>query len=143
VSESSYCIGVNLSAGLHEYMQDSATEIVCIENTVLMKTFIPEITLSETEQDVLVITNGLRAFDTTRTAQKMGPPTILRCCGNVFTELLPNSDRGMHRHTRLTVLLLMHLFGAAFTEPLLRNERRDTLTEPLPSNARGNTRMDT
>jgi hypothetical protein len=50
------------------------------------------------EQEVLEITNRLLSFDTTRTVQKT-PPTILRCRGNVFTELLPSNDRGIHRQT--------------------------------------------
>jgi hypothetical protein len=31
-------------------------------------------------------------FDTTRTAKKMTPPTILPCSENVFTEPLPSND---------------------------------------------------
>jgi hypothetical protein len=38
----------------------------------------------------------LLSFDATGIAQKTAPPTILRCRGNVFTELLPSNDRGIH-----------------------------------------------
>jgi hypothetical protein len=44
--------------------------------------------------------NRLFSFDTTRTAQKTTPQTVLRCRGNVFTELLPSNDRGIHRLLR-------------------------------------------
>jgi hypothetical protein len=37
-------------------------------------------------------TDRLLSFDTTRTAKKMTPPTVLRCRGNVFTDLLPLSE---------------------------------------------------
>jgi hypothetical protein len=39
------------------------------------------------------------SFDTRRTTQKTTPPTILRCRGNVFTELIPSNDKGIHRPT--------------------------------------------
>jgi hypothetical protein len=45
------------------------------------------------EQEVLGRTNCLLSFDTTRTAQKMTHPTLLRCRGNVFTEPLPSNLR--------------------------------------------------
>jgi hypothetical protein len=45
------------------------------------------------QQKVLRRTNRLFSFDTTRTAKKTTPPTILRCNGNVFTEPLPSNDR--------------------------------------------------
>jgi hypothetical protein len=50
------------------------------------------------KKGVLGRTN-LLSSDTTRTAQKTTPPTILRCRGNVFTELLPSNERGIHRPT--------------------------------------------
>jgi hypothetical protein len=43
----------------------------------------------------------LLSFHTTRTAQKTTYPTILHCRGNVFTELLPSNDSGIHRQTLL------------------------------------------
>jgi hypothetical protein len=47
------------------------------------------------------------------------PSTILRYRGNVFTELLPSNDGGIHRqahrHTRPTMLLLLRVFVAAET----------------------------
>jgi hypothetical protein len=66
----------------------------------------------------------------------------------MFTELLPNNYKGIHRqthrHTRPTVLLMLHVFitmeasllslclatkgGIHFTEPLHSNDRRDTHT---------------
>jgi hypothetical protein len=64
----------------------------------------------------------------TRITQKMTPPTIRRCRGNVFTELLPINDRGIHRQNhrlffdktrtaqemkRQTIYLLLRLFVAA------------------------------
>jgi hypothetical protein len=46
-------------------------------------------------------------------------PTILRCCGNIFTELLPRNDKGLqgqtHRYTRPTILLLLCVFVATGT----------------------------
>jgi hypothetical protein len=50
-----------------------------------------------TKEEVLGRTNSLISFDTTRTSQRNIPPAILRCCENVFTELLPRNDRGIHR----------------------------------------------
>jgi hypothetical protein len=77
-------------------------------------------------QDVLVRTNRLLSFESTRTTQETAPPTILRCRGNVFTELLPSNDRGIHRlsfvKTRTayimappTNFLLLRVFVAAGT----------------------------
>jgi hypothetical protein len=42
-------------------------------------------------------------------------PTILHCCGNVFTELLPSNNRGIHRltDTCTTVLIFLRVFFAA------------------------------
>jgi hypothetical protein len=64
----------------------------------------------------------------------MTSSTIFYCHGNVFTELLPSNDGGMHRqthrHKRTTVLLLLRVCvcrGNVFTEPLPNNERRVTL----------------
>jgi hypothetical protein len=53
------------------------------------------------------------------TAQKTMPPTILRCRTNVFTELLPSNNKGIHRKThtltRPTIILLLRVFAAAGT----------------------------
>jgi hypothetical protein len=46
---------------------------------------------------ILGKTNRLLSFDMTWTAKKTTPATIIRCRGNVFTELLPTKDRGIHR----------------------------------------------
>jgi hypothetical protein len=48
-------------------------------------------------QEVPGRTNRLISVDTTRTAQKMTPPTIFRCSGNVFTKLLPSNDRRIYK----------------------------------------------
>jgi hypothetical protein len=50
---------------------------------------------STPKQEVLGRTNRLLSYETTRTPKKTTPPTILRCCGNVFTELLPSNDKGI------------------------------------------------
>jgi hypothetical protein len=44
--------------------------------------------------------------------QKIAPPTIIHCCGNVFTEFLPGNNRGIN-----------------FTEPLPSIDKRDTCTD--------------
>jgi hypothetical protein len=47
--------------------------------------------------------------------------------------------RGIHRHTRRTILLLLRVFVVGwevFTESLPSNEGRDALCEPLPSSDR-------
>jgi hypothetical protein len=78
------------------------------------------------------------------------PPTIRRCRRNVFTEMLPSNDKGIHRethrYTRPSVPLLLPVFVAAgtclprhclatkgvhFTEPLFSSGRRDTPTDRL------------
>jgi hypothetical protein len=52
------------------------------------------------QQEVLGRTNRLLSFDTTKTAKKTTRPTFsycsvcICCCGNVFTEPLPNNDTG-------------------------------------------------
>jgi hypothetical protein len=74
-------------------------------------------------------TNRLLSFDTTRTAQKTTPPTILRVRRNVFTELLPVNDRGLHRQTH------RHKHGNPSTVWGIRR-RGNVFTEPLPSNER-------
>jgi hypothetical protein len=72
-------------------------------------------------------------------------PTILRCCGNAFIELVSNNYGGIYRHTRTTILLLLRVFFAAgtclpnrclpteggihFTEAFCSNDRRDTHTD--------------
>jgi hypothetical protein len=51
------------------------------------------------QQEVLGRINRPLSFDTTQTAQKMTPPTIIRCHGNVFTESLAGNDRRLHIQT--------------------------------------------
>jgi hypothetical protein len=51
-----------------------------------------------TKQEVLRRTN-LLSSDTTRTACKITPPTILRCHENIFTALLPGNGRRRHTQT--------------------------------------------
>jgi hypothetical protein len=106
--------------------------------------------IAECKQDVLGRTNRLLSFDTTWTAQKTMPPTILRCRGNVFTELLSSSDRGIHRqthrHTRPIIILLLRVFIAAGTflpRRCLSMKGGIHFTEPLPSNHRKDTHTDT
>jgi hypothetical protein len=75
-------------------------------------------------------TNSLLSFDKKRVAWKTTRPTILLCRGNVFTELLPTNDRGIHRQihrllfgktrtaqklTRPTALPFLRVFLAAGT----------------------------
>jgi hypothetical protein len=85
------------------------------------------------KQEVLGRTNRLLSFDTTRTAQKMTVPTILRCRGNVFTELLPSNDRGIHGRTNIhesnnySIITSIRCRGNVFTEPLPSNGSMDTL----------------
>jgi hypothetical protein len=103
------------------------------------------------KQEVLGIINRLFSFDTTRTAQKTTPPTILRCRGDVFTELLPSNDRGIHRQThrlsfdktqtaqkmtRPTILLLLHIIvtaGTCLPSRYLPKKGWIHFTERLPS----------
>jgi hypothetical protein len=70
-------------------------------------------------QEVPGKTNRLLSFDMTRTPWKTLPPTILRCRGNIFTELLPSNDKGIHRQshrrTHPTVLILLREFFTAGT----------------------------
>jgi hypothetical protein len=91
----------------------------------------------------------------------MMPPTFLHCCGNVFTELLPSSDRGIHRqnhrltfdNTQITykmmylkILLLLLVFIAAVTclpSPCLKLKGGIHLTELLHCNNRRDTHTDT
>jgi hypothetical protein len=68
------------------------------------------------------------------------------CCGNVFTELLPSNNRGIHKHA--------HSFSSHVTENAENDESNNysiaaciycngnVFTEPLPSNNR-ETRADT
>jgi hypothetical protein len=58
----------------------------------------------------MVRTNRLLSFYTTHTTEKTMPPTILRCRGKVFTELLPSNDRRIHRRTRRDTCLAILLF---------------------------------
>jgi hypothetical protein len=71
------------------------------------------------KQEVLGRTNSLLSFDTTRTACKTTPPTILRCSRNALTELFPSNNKGIyrqiHRHTSPTFLLLLCVLVAAGT----------------------------
>jgi hypothetical protein len=55
---------------------------------------------------MLVRTYRLPCFDTTRAAQKMAPPAILRCRGNVFTKPLLSNDKGIHSSINSSELLL-------------------------------------
>jgi hypothetical protein len=89
------------------------------------------------------------------------PPKILCCYGNVFTELLPTNDRGIHRQThtlsfhntwtakkmmRPVILLLLRIFGAVGTCSLSRclpAKEEIHFTKPLPGNNKGDTRTDT
>jgi hypothetical protein len=43
--------------------------------------------------------NRLLSFETTRTVQKITPPIILLCRGNVFSQLLPGMDTGIRMQT--------------------------------------------
>jgi hypothetical protein len=101
-------------------------------------------------QKILERTNPLLSFQTTRIAQKMAPPTILRCCGNVFTELLLSNDSRIHRqtnrNTRPTILLLLRAFvvvGTCRQSRCLAMNRGMDFTKPLPSNEKRNTHVDT
>jgi hypothetical protein len=49
------------------------------------------------KQEVLGSTSRLFSFYTTWVAYKTPPPTIVRCCRNVFTESLPSNDKGIRR----------------------------------------------
>jgi hypothetical protein len=79
------------------------------------------------KQEALRRTKLVFAFDTTWTEYKTTPPTIVRCRGHFFTELLLSNDTGIHRRThrlsfdktrttqkmtRLIILLLLHVFVA-------------------------------
>jgi hypothetical protein len=97
-------------------------------------------------------TNHLLSFDMTWTAQKMLPPAIFHCCRNVFTELLPRNNRGIHGQTHRpyfdkirtaqkmtcpTIILLLHVFVAMRTclpSCCLTTKGKIHFTEPLPSN---------
>jgi hypothetical protein len=72
---------------------------------------------NELKQEVLGRTDRLHSLDTTRTAKKTTPPTILHCRWNVFIELLPSNDKGIHRptDTRPAILLLLLVFFAVGT----------------------------
>jgi hypothetical protein len=77
-------------------------------------------------------TNGEICCDNaTRTAQRTKSATRLHCRGKAHTELLPNSDKALCRHTdtpkqelcnRCTILSRNNVF----TEPLTSKEIRDT-----------------
>jgi hypothetical protein len=104
------------------------------------------------EQEILGRINRLLSFATRWTTQKTTHSTILRRRGNVFTELLPSNDSGIHRQThrlsfnktrtvqkmsRLTILLLSRVFVAEGTRLLSRclaMKGRIHSTNPLPRN---------
>jgi hypothetical protein len=101
-------------------------------------------------QEVLRRTICPLDFDMIWAAQKMAPPTILLCCGNVFTESLPSNGSGIHRQThRLSFdkiwtaqkmassafLPLLHIFivgGKVFTNPLPSDGKRGIHTNTQP-----------
>jgi hypothetical protein len=96
-------------------------------------------------------TNHLLSFDIW-TVQKILPPAIFHCCRNIFTELLPRNNRGIHGQTHRpysdktwtaqkmtcpTILLLLHIFVAVRTclpSHCLATKGKIHVTEPLPSN---------
>jgi hypothetical protein len=99
-------------------------------------------------QKVLGRTNFILSFDTTRTAYKTMLPTVLRCRGKVFIELLSSNERGIYRDPQTCAsnnYLFLRVFVAAgtslpnrclamkggipFTEPLYSNDWRDTHTD--------------
>jgi hypothetical protein len=101
-------------------------------------------------QEVLGRTNRLLSFNKTRIAYKTTPPTILRCRGKVFTELLPSNDRGVHRqthrHTHPTTLPLLRVLVATescLSSRFLAMKGRIHFAEPSPINNRKDTRTDT
>jgi hypothetical protein len=110
------------------------------------------------KQEVQGRTDCLLSFDLTWTSLKTTPQTILCCCVNIFTELLPSSDRGIHRPTDLfgetltaqkmacPLILLLHVSVAAgMCLPSCCLEKKGWIqfTAPLPSNDRGDTDTDT
>jgi hypothetical protein len=58
------------------------------------------------KQEVPGRTNRQLSFDMTQTAQKTTPRTILRCRGDVFTELLCSNERRTHSLVQCTKFLL-------------------------------------
>jgi hypothetical protein len=142
---------------LHRYMSSEVGSkgslVVTVQNEF---SFTPPHELQH-KQEVLGRTNRIFSSDTTCTAYKT-MPTVLHWSGNVFIELLPSNDRGIHRSTdsllirlgphrisRLTILLLLRVFVAAetcvlsrcvdtkeglhFIEPLLSKGMRHTHTD--------------
>jgi hypothetical protein len=61
--------------------------------------FSVSLTVLEIIHEVIGRNNPLLSFDTTRTAYKTTPQTIIRCRGNVCTDYLPSNDRGRQRQT--------------------------------------------
>jgi hypothetical protein len=59
---------------------------------------------------------------------------VLRCLGNVFSELLPRNDRGTHRHT--VMLRAFFAVGKCLPSRCLAMEGGINFTETLPSNDR-------
>jgi hypothetical protein len=78
------------------------------------------------EREILGRTNRLLCFDATRTAYKTTPPTI-HCCGNIYTKLLPNNDRGIHTQTHRHASNNSFVVARILTGPLPSNDRRDTV----------------
>jgi hypothetical protein len=56
-------------------------------------------TIMNSKPNVPARINCLLPSDVTRAAKKTTPPTIRRCHGNAFTELLPSNDK--HRHPQI------------------------------------------
>jgi hypothetical protein len=54
---------------------------------------------------------------------------VFRCRGNVFTELFPSNDMGIHIYAAYNSSggACLRCYGNQFIEPLSNNERRDTL----------------
>jgi hypothetical protein len=64
---------------------------------------------------------------------------IIRCRGNDFTEMVHRNDRGIHRHTCPTILILLRVFLAAetyFPSQCLATKKGTHFTKPLPNNDR-------
>jgi hypothetical protein len=84
---------------------------------------------------------SLLSFDTTWTAQKTTPPTILRYRGNVFTDPLPSNDKGDTQTHRLSLIRhgphIKRSVQQYFYCCMCIGCRGNVFTEPLPSNDRG------
>jgi hypothetical protein len=110
--------------------------------TIFVKICICNVRKRKAIQEVVGRTSSLLSFGTIRTAYKTTPPAILRCRGNVFTELLRGNDRGIRRPTDACVqgydrsvaseysyfnVACIRCRGNVFTEPLRSSERGITL----------------